>query len=76
MVIGGILRERGFDVSISRSLKDTGEDILILSLSSTQHLLDEGIHNAIDTNRQRGGRCYVGGPVSAPPGDGAWRAIT
>lgn len=68
MVIGGVLREQGHDVSISRSIEETAADgILVLSLYSTQHLLDERIRNLIASHRKKGGRCYVGGPVSAHP---------
>lgn len=67
MVIGGVLREQGHDVSISRFVEDTDTDILLLSLYSTQHLLDERIKKVIGARKKLGGRCYVGGPVSSHP---------
>jgi len=67
MVIGGVLREQGHDLFISRSLEPAGADILMLSLYSTQHLLDERIRRLIASHQENGGRCYVGGPVSAHP---------
>lgn len=65
MVIGGVLREEGYDISISRVIEDTDADILVLSLYSTQHLLDTRIKKEIESQKEKGGRCYVGGPVSA-----------
>ncbi len=67
MVIGGVLREKGYDVSISRFIEDTDTDILLFSLYSTQHLFDDRIKKAIKSQKERGGRCYIGGPVSSHP---------
>ncbi|MCQ1538654.1 TIGR04014 family B12-binding domain/radical SAM domain-containing protein [Methanocalculus taiwanensis] len=67
MVIGGVLREQGHDVSISHFIENTTAEILLLSLYSTQHLFDDRIKKVIESHKKRGGRCYVGGPVSSHP---------
>jgi len=62
LVLGGILRERGHKVSITRDLSSSG-DVTLLSLFSTSQLLDPKI-------REFAKRCpkiYVGGPVGLVP---------
>lgn len=62
LVLGGVLRDRGHDVRITRELESQGESIL-LSLFSTLQLLDPQIKDfvaAIDN-------VYVGGPVGLCP---------
>lgn len=65
MLIGGILKNEGYDVSLSTRSNIKSRDILMLSLFSTQHLLSEDIKNIVKNHRSKGGKVYVGGPVSA-----------
>jgi B12-binding domain/radical SAM domain protein len=67
MLIGGILRDAGMNVTLSRFTEPGREKILLLSLYSTQHLLDKKIKKLVKEHRQHGGICYAGGPVSAAP---------
>ncbi|MBN1194656.1 MAG: TIGR04014 family B12-binding domain/radical SAM domain-containing protein [Methanomicrobiaceae archaeon] len=67
MLIGGILREGGYDVSVGRKYAAPPSETVFLSLYSTLHLLDPRLKDFISRHRERGGRCYVGGPVSAYP---------
>ena len=65
MVIGGILRDAGFDVTLTKNVDATpNADIILLSLYSTLHLLDNRIR---DFASQCSKPIYVGGPVSAYP---------
>jgi len=65
MVIGGILRDAGFDVTLTKNVDTTpNADIILLSLYSTLHLLDNRIR---DFASQCSKPVYVGGPVSAYP---------
>jgi B12-binding domain/radical SAM domain protein len=67
MLIGGVLRDAGHEVSLrNRCSADPGE-LVLLSLYSTQHLLDADIRAFIARHREAGGMCVVGGPVSAYP---------
>jgi len=68
MLIGGIVRDAGFDVGISHELAAEKDETVLLSLYSTLHLLDPRIRTFIRRHRERGGLCYAGGPVSAYPG--------
>lgn len=65
MLIGGILKSEGHDVGLSTKLNIKPKDTLMLSLFSTQHLLSEDIQKLVKEHRSKGGRVYVGGPVSA-----------
>ncbi len=67
MLIGGVLRAAGHDVSISRETRLPPADVLLLSLYSTQHLRSPAIRTLVREQRARGGVVYVGGPVSAYP---------
>ncbi len=63
MVIGGVLEDAGFDVVLTKKLSaDT--DIVLLSLYSTLHLMDEKIRDFVSQSNRT---VYVGGPVSAYP---------
>jgi len=62
LVLGGILRERGHKVSITRDLASSGE-VTLLSLFSTSQLLDPKIREFA----KRSPRIYVGGPVGLVP---------
>ncbi len=65
MVIGGILRDAGFDVTLTRNPDATSSaDIILLSLYSTLHLLDTRIRDFASQSKKT---IYVGGPVSAYP---------
>jgi B12-binding domain/radical SAM domain protein len=66
MLIGGIARSSGAEVTISRELSP-GTDTVFLSLYSTQHLLQPRIRSFITQHREAGGTIYVGGPVSSVP---------
>lgn len=67
MLIAGILRANGFGVSLQKELKAGSKDTVFLSLYSTLHLLNPEIRSFVCRHRKGGGRCYVGGPVSAYP---------
>ncbi len=67
MLIGGVLRDAGHDVAISRVPEAPAGEVLLLSLFSTQHLLDPAIRDLVRTHRASGGVVYAGGPVSAYP---------
>jgi len=62
LVLGGVLRDRGHDVRITRKLESRGESVL-LSLFSTLQLLDPKIRDFVAERRN----VYVGGPVSLCP---------
>jgi B12-binding domain/radical SAM domain protein len=66
MLIGGIARSSGAEVTISRELSP-GTDTVFVSLYSTQHLLQPRIRSFITQHREAGGTVYVGGPVSSVP---------
>lgn len=63
MVIGGVLKDAGFDVSLTRKLS-ANTDIVLLSLYSTLHLLDKNIRDFVS---QKNKTVYVGGPISVYP---------
>jgi len=67
MLIGGILKDAGIEVTLERSTGPCPEKVLLLSLYSTQHLLDPRIKNCVQEHKENGGLCYVGGPVSSAP---------
>jgi len=67
MLIAGILREYGYEVSLRKDLKADTRDTVFLSLYSTLHLLNPEIRSFVSNHRANGGTCYVGGPVSAYP---------
>jgi len=67
MVIAGIVRDAGHEVTLTRRLEAAPEETVFLSLYSTQNLMDEGIRSFISEYQKTGGRVYVGGPVSAVP---------
>ncbi len=65
MVIGGILRDAGFNVTLTKNTDVSADtDIILLSLYSTLHLLDSRIR---DFAEQSSKPIYVGGPISAYP---------
>ncbi|MEA1944790.1 MAG: methyl-coenzyme M reductase glutamine C-methyltransferase [Euryarchaeota archaeon] len=65
MVIGGILRDAGFDVTLTKNMDATADaDIILMSLYSTLHLLDTRIRDFASQSKKT---IYVGGPVSAYP---------
>ncbi len=64
MVIGGILREKGYNVVLTKNLH-ADSDIVFMSLYSTLHLHDPAIREFVERNRNK--KIYVGGPVSAYP---------
>ena len=67
MLIGGVLRDAGHRVTLPRTPAAPATPILLMSLFSTQHLLDPAIRDLVRTHREQGGAVYVGGPVSAAP---------
>lgn len=67
MVIGGILKDAGYTVTLHRDLVTSPGDAVFLSLYSTQHLIDKKIKSFVVQVQRSGKRCYVGGPVSAAP---------
>jgi len=65
MVIGGVLVDAGFDVTLTKNTDVSADtDIILLSLYSTLHLLDSRIRNFAEQSSKP---IYVGGPVSAYP---------
>jgi B12-binding domain/radical SAM domain protein len=67
MIIGGVLRDHGYHVRITRDLRAEEGELVVLSLYSTMHLLDERIKSFIESKKAAGSTCIVGGPVSAYP---------
>jgi B12-binding domain/radical SAM domain protein len=67
MLIGGILRDAGCEVHLRKELSALPDDEVFLSLYSTLHILDPSVRFFVARVRENGGRCYVGGPVSAYP---------
>ena len=67
MLIGGIIQNMGYEVSIQRDIRAIHGDVLFLSLYSTQHLISPEIKDAIKNLQAHGTKCYIGGPVSAYP---------
>jgi len=67
MLIGGVLRDAGYEVTLRRDMHAGKGDMVMLSLFSTQHLISPEIRNFISGHRAGGDLCYVGGPVSAYP---------
>ncbi|VUT26130.1 MAG: hypothetical protein MASP_01344 [Candidatus Methanolliviera sp. GoM_asphalt] len=65
MLLGGILKDEGFDVEISNTLTRKSAEIILLSLYSTLHLIDKDIKNFIQKNK--GKEIIVGGPISTCP---------
>ena len=62
LVLGGVLRDRGHTVTITRDLRSRGE-VTLLSLFSTSQLLDPEIREFAKSSP----RIYVGGPVGLVP---------
>ncbi|KUK43191.1 MAG: Radical SAM domain protein [Methanothrix harundinacea] len=62
LVLGGILRDRGHAVTITRDLSPTG-NVTLLSLFSTSQLLDPKIREFA----RQSPKIYVGGPVGLVP---------
>ena len=67
MLIGGVLRDAGHQVSLTRTAIASADSLLLASLYSTQHLLDPAVRDLVRSHREHGGTVYVGGPVSAAP---------
>ncbi|MFY9800309.1 MAG: methyl-coenzyme M reductase glutamine C-methyltransferase [Methanoregula sp.] len=67
MLIAGILKESGYQVTLKKVLSAQNNDTVFLSLYSTLHLLTPEIRHFVTSHRSSGGLCYVGGPVSAYP---------
>lgn len=67
MVIAGIVRDAGYEVTLTRTLAAAPGETVLLSLYSTQNLMDEALKSFITEHRNSGGRVYIGGPVSAVP---------
>jgi len=67
MLIGGIVRDAGYEVRLSTALAAGDADAVLLSLFSTQHLMDPGIRGFVAGVRASERPVYIGGPVSAYP---------
>jgi B12-binding domain/radical SAM domain protein len=67
MVIGGILREKGYQVRISHDLIALPDETVFLSLYSTMHLIDERVRSFTAERSASGDFTCVGGPVSSTP---------
>ncbi|MBP2133054.1 B12-binding domain/radical SAM domain protein [Methanomicrobium sp. W14] len=67
MLVAGILKDNGYEVTLKRRLSAEKKSTVMLSLYSTQHLLSDEIKEFISKHRKNGGTVYIGGPVSAYP---------
>lgn len=67
MLIAGILKNNGYDVVIKNTLSASPKDTVLLSLYSTQHLINEEIKSFVAERKKTQGEVFVGGPVSAYP---------
>lgn len=70
MLIGGIVRSEGHEVRLDTKFSSDVSGparAILLSLYSTQHLLDPRIRDFVRSCRSSGQKCYIGGPVSAYP---------
>lgn len=67
MRIGGIIRDMGYNPSITRDISKLTGDLVFLSLYSTQHLLNIQVKETVKRIQQQGGVCIIGGPVSSMP---------
>ena len=67
MVIAGTVRDAGYEVTLTRTLAASPGETVLLSLYSTQNLMDEALKSFIAEYRHGGGKVYIGGPVSAVP---------
>lgn len=65
MTIGGIIKDAGYDVSITHNPMTVQGDYIFISLYSTQHLMDEQISSMIRQLRNAGSMVVIGGPVCA-----------
>ncbi|MFA5331208.1 MAG: methyl-coenzyme M reductase glutamine C-methyltransferase [Methanoregula sp.] len=67
MLIAGTIRNAGKKVDLKKDLTAARGDTVFLSLYSTLHLLNPQIREFIEDLHKAGGKCYIGGPVSAYP---------
>jgi B12-binding domain/radical SAM domain protein len=67
MLIGGVLKNAGYDAILRKDLTAGNGDTVFLSLYSTLHLLDDRVRSFVARHQEQGGICYAGGPVSAYP---------
>jgi len=67
MTIGGIIRDAGYNVTITHDFMKVKGDYIFISLYSTQHLMDEHILGLVSHLKNAGSKVIIGGPVSAYP---------
>jgi B12-binding domain/radical SAM domain protein len=67
MTIGGIIKDAGYDVSITRDPSVVHGDYVFISLYSTQHLMEEQIFSLVKRLKSEGSRVIIGGPTCADP---------
>ncbi len=67
MVIGGIIREAGYEVAITKNIAEIAGNFIFISLYSTQQLLSPGIKTVIRNLKDSGSTVIIGGAVSADP---------
>lgn len=67
MLIGGVVRDAGHEVALSTTLAAGDAEAVLLSLYSTQHLMDPEMKAFVAGVRASGKPVYIGGPVSAYP---------
>lgn len=67
MVIGGIIKNAGYDVVITKNATHVAGNFIFISLYSTQHLLSPMIKTMVHDLKESGSTIIIGGAVSGYP---------
>jgi len=67
MIIGGIIKNAGYDVAITKKVIQVAGNFIFISLYSTQHLLSPEIKTLVHDLKDSGSTVIIGGAVSAHP---------
>lgn len=67
MVIGGIIKNAGYDVTITKKTTHVAGNFIFISLYSTQHLLSPEIKTLVHNLKKSGSTVIIGGAVSGYP---------
>jgi len=67
MLIGGIIKHAGYEVTISREPSTVSGDFIFISLYSTQHLLNQNIRDLVVRLKTSGSTVVIGGPICVAP---------